>query len=167
MARGECWLPAETTAGLVPLDGGEGPAALHVGWGRISCGDIRFPAKAEPKPILLDGGEGPAAFHVGCGRMFRGTSELLVAGGEDPAALHIGWDRISCGAPGLPAKAETSGPAAAGVVAEASALLAGRDWMARGDGPQMASGNLSISSRSSRRPLTAPLMIRAIVAWWE
>ncbi|KJZ74133.1 hypothetical protein HIM_06364 [Hirsutella minnesotensis 3608] len=96
MARGECWLPPETAARLVPLDGGEGAAILR--WGRTSCGAPRLPAKAEAKPIPFDGSEGPAALHVGFGRMSRGTSELLVGGGEGPPALHVGCDRMSRGA---------------------------------------------------------------------
>ncbi|XP_044715951.1 ATP-dependent DNA helicase PIF1 [Hirsutella rhossiliensis] len=88
----------ETTAGLVPLDGGEGPAALHVGWGQVSCGAPLLPAEAAAKPIPFDGSEGPAALHVGWGRMSRGASELLVCGGEGPAVSAVGRDRISLGA---------------------------------------------------------------------
>ncbi|KJZ69276.1 hypothetical protein HIM_11335 [Hirsutella minnesotensis 3608] len=96
MARGECWLPPETAARVVPLEGGEGAAILR--WGRTSCGPPRLPAKAEAKPIPFDGSEGPAALHVGLGRMSRGASELLVGGGEGPPALHVGCDRMSRGA---------------------------------------------------------------------
>ncbi|PHH76087.1 hypothetical protein CDD83_4320 [Cordyceps sp. RAO-2017] len=114
MARGECWLPTDTTAGLVPLDGGEGPATLRVGWGRISRGALRLPAKAEAKAIPFDGGEGSTALPVGCDRMSRGTSGLLVGGGEGPAASAVGRGRISLAAAGAP---PPSAPAEAGYLA--------------------------------------------------